>query len=78
MGVELDVSVLTEGGSGDNHILRRTPQTHPDVMVIRIDNGRAAREVGPDGNPILRELKQPWLGIVAVGCQGGTAHQFRR
>src|ERR1700730_12660948 len=76
MRTELHVSVLTERGCGDDYVLGRTAQTHPDVMVIRVDNGRAAREIGSDGNPPRREFKLPRLRIVTVGGQCRTTHEF--
>ena len=43
------------------------------MMIVRIDDRRAPREVGQDVDRLTRDAETPWLGVVAIGGERGVA-----
>ena len=43
---EYDVGMLAERRGGKHQVLGGTAEAHPEMMVVRIDGWRAAREIG--------------------------------
>ena len=43
---ECDVGMLAEGRGGEHKVFGGTAEAHPEMMLIRINHWRAAREIG--------------------------------
>jgi len=75
---EYHVGMLAERRRGEHKVFGGTAQTHPEMMLVRIDHWRSPGEIGLNRDHIRRQLESPWLRIMAVGSKRGTSHEFQQ
>jgi hypothetical protein len=72
-GIETDRRTAAARFRRDRQVLGGAAQADEEVMVVRIDDGRAARQVGQDRDRVLSRNEAPGLRVVAVGGERGVA-----
>jgi hypothetical protein len=76
MGLRVDVSMEAAGPRGVHEILGRAPETDEEMVIVRIDNRAAAREVRENRDGPLLDPELPGLCIVTGRSQGRLAHKI--
>ncbi|WP_370115114.1 hypothetical protein [Bradyrhizobium sp. USDA 329] len=76
VAVDGRIGVPAQRGRGEDEVFGGTAETDEEMMIVRIDGRTAALEVRRNRDDVAADRENPRLGVVAVGREGGKAHEF--